>query len=68
MMDPRLERLFQFREEYQLEVDPVLKAQLYRRMCDEIRLFLREQNLHMDELDFNHTTAEAYKHWRRNKH
>ena len=46
-MDPRLERLFEFREEYQMEVDKALKVQLLIQMRAEIERFLKgEQSAH----------------------
>ncbi len=67
-MDPGLERLFQLREEFQMEVEKDLKAQLLKGLMKEVKPFLVQHNLRMTEWDFLHATSDAYKNWRRNKH
>jgi hypothetical protein len=67
-MDPRIEHLFRLREEFQLEIDPVVKRQLRDKLFGAISAFLKDSDLRMSVWDFLAATSEVYRNWKRNPH
>ena len=67
-MEPQFERRFELWEEYDLEVDQDLKAELSERFHSEIKVFLRRNNVALTSWDFVRSMRPDYKNWRRNKH
>jgi hypothetical protein len=67
-MHSALERIFQLREERDMEVDPAIKAELHRAFYAHLEEFIREQDLKMTRADFLAATREDYRNWRRNPH
>lgn len=67
-MHPELEEVFRFREECDLEVDPAIKAELYRKFHSRLEEFLLQHDLTMTHADFLAATRDDYRNWRRNPH
>ena len=67
-MNQRIEHLFRLREEFQLEVDPVVKKQLRDKLFAGVRAFLKENDLAMSEWQFITATRSIYKNWKDNPH
>ena len=67
-MDERIEAIFRSREEFQLEVDPVLKRQLHDKLLAEVEVFLETTGTRMSAHDFVAATTDIYRNWRRNPH
>ena len=67
-MHEALEKIFQLREERDLEIDPVMKASLHRAFQARLDEFIREYDLKMTRADFLAATRDDYRNWRRNPH
>lgn len=67
-MHPALEEVFRLREECDMEVDPDMKAELYRKFHSKLEEFLLRHGLRMTHADFLAATREDYRNWRRNPH
>jgi hypothetical protein len=67
-MDAQLEHVFRLWEEYDLEVDADLKAELRERFHSETEAFLQGRKLPITRWDFFHAVRDDYKNWKRNKH
>ncbi len=67
-MHPGMEEIFRLREECDLEIDPAIKVELYRKFHVRLDQFLAEHRLQMTHADFLAATRDDYRHWRRNPH
>ena len=67
-MDARVEHLFRLREEFQLEVDPLVKRALHRKLLAEVKAFLNANGLHLSAHDFIAATTDVYRNWKKNPH
>ena len=67
-MHREMEEIFRLREEYDLEIDLEVKAELNRRFHEMLDEFLRRHRLNMTHGTFLAATRSDYKNWRRNPH
>lgn len=67
-MHQEMEDIFRLREECDLEIDPEIKTELYRKFHETLGKFFRKHGLQMTHADFLAATREDYKNWRRNPH
>ena len=63
-----MEAIFRLREESDLEIDPAVKVELFRKFHARLEDFLRRHELQMTHATFLAATREDYKNWRRNPH